>query len=229
MLTEKPVIDSLTVQVDAAMLAPTDFSYRADDKSITFKTVPPEGARVLVRYKIDDAQILFPFDYQATVLASSYVVKQDADATLITGWKVGQEGLALAQALPEGTAFTLSGTRVLGPQLVYPVDLGAGTFYRVVDAQGNPVAATYQDGKVTLNDATMVLGSKYMFESRVSLSDNKFKIDAGAIAGTINVTVDSVKCEMYTNDQGTLSLDPVQCPIIGAKSVVVSYQMDVMM
>ena len=228
-LTEKPVIDSLTVQVDAAMLAPTDFSYRADDKSITFKSVPPEGARVLVRYKIDEAQVLFPFDYQATVLQSSYVLKLDADASMITGWKVGPEGVTLAQALPEGTAFTLTGFRILGPQLVYPVDLGTGIFYRVADAQGNPVAATYQDGKITLADSAVVPGTKFMIESRVSLSDNKFKIDPGAIAGTISVTVDSVKCEMYTNDQGSLSLDPVQCPIVSAKSVVVSYQMDVMM
>jgi hypothetical protein len=228
-LTEKPVIDSLTVQVDAAILAPTDFSYRADDKSLTFKSLPPEGARVLVRYKIDEAPVLFPFDYQATVLQSSYVLKLDADGSMITGWKVGPEGVTLAQALPEGTGFTLTGFRVLGPQLVYPVDLGSGIFYRVLDSQGNPIAATYQDGKITLTDAAVVPGTKFMIESRVSLSDNKFKIDAGAIAGTISVTVDSVKCEVYTNDQGSLSLDPVQCPIVGAKSVVVSYQMDVMM
>jgi hypothetical protein len=194
MLTEKPVIDTLSVQVDASMLASSDFSYRAEDKSITFKTVPPEGARVLVRYKVDEAQALFPFDYQATVLQNSYVLKQDTDGSLITGWKVAPEGLTLAQALPEGTPFTLSGSRVLGPQLMYPVDLGAGTFYRVVDAQGNPVAATYQDGKVTLTDAAVVPGTKYMVESRVSLSDNKFKIDPGAISGTIRVTVDSFKC-----------------------------------
>jgi hypothetical protein len=228
-LLEKPVLDSLSVQVDAAMLAPSDFSYRADDKWITFKSAPPEGARVLVRYKIDDAQVLFPFDYRATVLPSSYVLKLDADGAMITGWKVGPEGVTLAQPLPEGSRFTMSGTRILGPQLVYPVDLGTGAFYRVVDAQGNPVAASYQDGKVTLTDAAVVPETKYFVESLVSLSDNRFKIDAGAIAGTISVTVDSVKCEMFTNDQGNLSLDPVHCPIINAQSVVVSYQVDVMM
>lgn len=228
-LAEKPIVESLTVQVGDGMLSLADFSCRADDRSIIFKTVPPEGSRVLVRYKADDAQVLFPFDNQNSVQATSYVLKLDADGAAATGWNVAPEGLTLAQAFPEGTQFTLFGTRALGPQLVYPMDFGVGIFHRVLDVQGNPVAASYQEGKLTLAGAEVIAGTKLIVESRVSLTENRFKIDAGAIVGSISVMVDAAKCEFFTKDQGMLTLDPVQCSIQGARSLVMSYLIDVMM
>lgn len=225
-LTDAADPETISVQVAERILDKSEYTYRRDDRLLSFAAAPADGARVLVRYKVGELLTVFPLG-NSTGLQEGSLKITNAAGEPVTNWVRSEAGVVFDTPPAEGSVYKARAVRTKGAQTKYSFNFGSGSFLNVVTASDQPLEAERQGDFVVFQPGSVVAGREVTVRLRSAIEGSTFALEPNVVTSSITVNVSGDSCTAFSYAGDSLTLDPAQCPLSTSAEVVVNYQVEI--